>query len=203
MTYPWSKCCYRGMLAIVVLAASMLLRHDQAAAQTEARVSASYITPFPTNDSYKVAVFGAAIAEGVFSGLAPELADDTSIEVVNKSRQGSGLARNEQFDWIAAAEEAVASAQIDIAVVVFGIEDRLSIRLATGKLDLGKAAFDEALALLGGVVFGVLREVAMRPRLGNRADDLELTQVHAQGYISLRHGFKAIHAPRGFWRWLP
>ena len=38
-------------------------------------------------------------------------------------------------------------------------------------LDLGDAALDEALALLRRVVVGVLRQVAVRARLGDRLDD--------------------------------
>ena len=38
-------------------------------------------------------------------------------------------------------------------------------------LELGDAAFIEGLRFLGGVILGVLREVAMRARLGDRRDD--------------------------------
>src|SRR5690606_28847950 len=48
------------------------------------------------------------------------------------------------------------------------------------------AALDEALLLAGGVVFGVLLQVTVRPRFGDRIDDgrtldrLELLQLFAQ-----------------------
>src|SRR5262249_16041965 len=63
-------------------------------------------------------------------------------------------------------------------------------------------ALDEALALLRGVVFGVLGEVAMRARFGNRLDDrraldaLQVTKlflelaVAAPGHPHFVHRFK-------------
>ena len=39
------------------------------------------------------------------------------------------------------------------------------------RLDLADAAFDEALLLARRVIFGVLREVAVAARLGDRLDD--------------------------------
>ena len=39
------------------------------------------------------------------------------------------------------------------------------------------AAFDEALAFLGGVIFGILRQVAMGARFRDRLDDLMAVHV--------------------------
>ena len=44
------------------------------------------------------------------------------------------------------------------------------LRVGELGLDLGDAALDEALPLLGRVVVGVLGQVAVRARLGDRAD---------------------------------
>ena len=54
--------------------------------------------------------------------------------------------------------------------------------------DFGNAPFDKALALFGGFVFGVFRQIAVRARFGNRGDyfgagnALELLQFAAQQF---------------------
>ena len=54
--------------------------------------------------------------------------------------------------------------------------------------EFGDAAFDEGLALLGGVVFGVFGQVAVRTRFGDRVDHdaaflgLELVQLFLQQF---------------------
>jgi hypothetical protein len=60
-------------------------------------------------------------------------------------------------------------AEHDAAV---GVERLRIDDLRVGQLafQVGNAAFDEALLFLGGVVFGVLRQVALRTRLGDRLD---------------------------------
>ena len=60
------------------------------------------------------------------------------------------------------------------------------------RLDLLDAALDEALLLACGVVFGVLAQIAVRARLGDRLDDarallgLEPLQLGAQPFRALR-----------------
>src|SRR6185369_14856883 len=53
-----------------------------------------------------------------------------------------------------------------------GVEGRRvdDLRRRELALDLGDATFDEALLVLGGLVLGVLRDVAVRARLGDRLD---------------------------------
>src|SRR3569833_3412166 len=45
------------------------------------------------------------------------------------------------------------------------------LRVGEFRLDFGNAALDEALLLFGGMVFGVLLQIAVRTRLGDRIDD--------------------------------
>ncbi len=60
-----------------------------------------------------------------------------------------------------------------VASRVSGIEQRRidDLRITELRLDLRDPTLDEALALLRGVVFRVLRKVAMGPRLGDRVND--------------------------------
>src|SRR4029079_11976375 len=68
-------------------------------------------------------------------------------------------------------------------------------------LDLADAPFDEALLLAGGVILGVLREIAVTARFGNRLDDvrarlgLELLPLGAQRLGAAQGHGRAFHAP--------
>ena len=125
-------------LAAFLLARAVLLTGVAPAfAQSANSLISSYITPFPDNESYKVLVLGGPLADGVFAGLQPLLAEETAIDVSKQTDPATGLARQETTDWVKLAETKIATEQVDIAVVVFGVEDRVSIRLPTGKLDLG------------------------------------------------------------------
>ena len=73
--------------------------------------------------------------------------------------------------------------------------------LASLRLDLLDAALDEALLLARGVIFGVLRQIAVAARLGDRLDDarallgLQPLELGAQRLgAAQRHG-RALHAP--------
>ena len=66
-------------------------------------------------------------------------------------------------------------------------------------LKLHHAAFDEALAFLRGVIFGVLGEIAMRARFGDHLDDggplhgLEIIDLFFQGLVALGGHRNAFH----------
>ena len=69
-----------------------------------------------------------------------------------------------------------------------GLDD---LRIGELALDFGDAAFDEALAFLGGIVVGVLGEIAVRARFGDRLDDrraLDRLQAMQLGLEALRAG---------------
>src|SRR5262249_17453403 len=67
-------------------------------------------------------------------------------------------------------------------------------------LDLGEPTLDEALALARGMIFGVLREVAVLARLRDRLDDrraldkLQMLRLFLQPGIALRSHRDLVHA---------
>jgi hypothetical protein len=89
---------------------------------------ASFITPFPDNDTYRVYVFGDSLAEGITGGLADAFKDDSKVEVVRKARARTGFTRLDQHDWIAGAKEIASKEKFHIAVVLLGSSDRQPIR---------------------------------------------------------------------------
>jgi len=114
------SCIAAGLLILCLLAVAV-------PRQAEAQGSGSYIPPFPSNDTYKLYVFGDSLAEGTWAGLYRAFRNDPQLQIVKKSRPGSGLARVKNYNWLAAAERFVQAEEFQIAVVVFGISDRKSV----------------------------------------------------------------------------
>jgi uncharacterized protein len=97
-----------------------------ASAQTQKSYS-SYVTPFPPAEHYRLLVLGDSLAAGLARPLTADLAPQ-SIEVVNKTAAGLGLARNDGNDWDKAIDALPASETYQIAVIQFGADDRQPIR---------------------------------------------------------------------------
>jgi uncharacterized protein len=76
-----------------------------------------------------IAVFGDTFADLVSKGLDDVLEENLDIEIVNKARGDSGLARLDHYDWPKAIQDFLASGQkITYAVVMLGANDRQAIR---------------------------------------------------------------------------
>lgn len=107
------------------------------AAAQSADTTASFVTPFPEKDKYKIFVFGDSIGDGVAGGIAEAFKDDAGTEVVKKTRAGTGFVRPETFDWVQAAREITAKDKVHIAVMVIGVSDRQPIRTDKKRLLVG------------------------------------------------------------------
>jgi hypothetical protein len=71
-----------------------------------------------------VLVFGDSMADGVWGGLARAMVRDTSIKLIRKGRNGTGLARPDVYDWPAKLPELLDQDIPDLAIVSFGLNDR-------------------------------------------------------------------------------
>ncbi len=81
------------MLTVAALAAALA---PAAVAQDNA-ATASYITPFPEADTYRLQVYGDAFAEGLLAGLIEAFAGDNRVQIARKHRSLAGIARQD-FD---------------------------------------------------------------------------------------------------------
>ena len=97
---------------------------------------ASYLTPFPPKDRYKLLVFGDSFGAGLATALATDLAPQ-SIDVVNKALPWLGLARSDGNEWDKLVDATAPSDEFQIAVVMFGADDRLAIKGPKLRLDFG------------------------------------------------------------------
>ena len=72
----------------------------------------------------KVAIYGDSLATGLFFGMQELLGDIRKLEVVRRSSGGTGLVRDDEYDWVARTEEYVREDRPDVVVVSLGGNDR-------------------------------------------------------------------------------
>ncbi len=72
----------------------------------------------------RVAIYGDSLATGLFFGMRELLGDIDKLEVLRRSKGGTGLVRNDEYDWVARAEEYVTADRPDVVVVSLGGNDR-------------------------------------------------------------------------------
>jgi len=80
----------------------------------------------------RVVVFGDSQAQGVAGGLQRVLLDDPRYKVVNRTHPGAALVHSET-EWMTPIETFVDKDKAQVAVVMFGANDRLDMRDEGGK----------------------------------------------------------------------
>ena len=73
-----------------------------------------------------IVVFGDSQAQGLAGGLSRVLVEDPRFRVLNRSHPGAALVHGES-EWLAPVERFVGREKADIAVVMFGANDRLDL----------------------------------------------------------------------------
>lgn len=135
-------------LAHVLLALAAMLAAGAAVgrAQTVDALTTSFITPFPEGERYRIYVFGDSYADGVWAGLMPAFTQSGLAEVVNRGEEVHGLARNDGTTWDAIVSAIPQAEPFQIAVVVFGVNDRINMRLGKKVVPLGSEPWREEYA---------------------------------------------------------
>ncbi|MEO0619131.1 MAG: hypothetical protein AAFZ01_07600 [Pseudomonadota bacterium] len=123
--------------AVLIATAAMMFT-------TSANAQTTFVTPFPSDNTYKVHVFGDAIGPGLFEGLRKGLRLEPDIRVENHSVGNSRLARTRPIDWVARMKKKVSDAPFDIAVLAFGISDRVTIRVEGRRYGVGTLQWNSA-----------------------------------------------------------
>lgn len=78
-------------------------------------------------DRTTIAVFGDSQAQGLAGGLQRVLIEDPRYRVLNRTHPGAALVHGEN-EWLAPIERFTSREKADIAVVMFGANDRLDTR---------------------------------------------------------------------------
>lgn len=115
-------------ICLSLLAAALL----PSVARAQNEWGASYITPFPEDDVYRLKVFGDAMAEGVFGALSEAFRSDTRMRLPNSYDRVNGFIRMRPEDF-AEFEESIKKEPLHIAVIMLGTSDRVALRAPDGR----------------------------------------------------------------------
>ena len=86
--------------------------------------------------SYFVAVLGDSLAQMLAQGLTEAFENRPEVAILRKAKEGSGLVRDDFFDWTKATQDMLASGEkIDFAVMLIGSNDRQPLRDANGSYE--------------------------------------------------------------------
>ena len=122
------RCFLASVPALAFLALCLIGLAPTAALAQGAEFQRSYIEPFPRGDRYRVLVLGDSLAEGLWSGLYRSFQEDANMEVINKSKPGSGFVRIDSYDWSKQVDDILKDETFQIAVVMFGANDNQAIK---------------------------------------------------------------------------
>ena len=121
----------RALAALMLIALWLL----GAALLARAADGRPYI-PYP-KERYRIFVFGDRMATGLLAGLWRVLRNNRKFIARGRFRAGSGLARLSYYDWRRAIARVVNSRQVDIAIVMLGINDVHDIFLGGKRIPFG------------------------------------------------------------------
>lgn len=125
----WSVPRAAALLAGLAVALALLAA---APARAQDEWGASYITPFPENDVYRLQVIGDWMAEGLFGAVSDAFRSDTRLRMPSRLFSLNGLIRMRPDDF-SKFEESIKSEPLHIAVVMLGISDRVALRAPDGR----------------------------------------------------------------------
>ncbi len=124
-----------------ILLCGLVLASVAARAQEES-LGSSFLTPFPPGELYNIAVIGDDMADGLQFGLSEALIDDRRLALRTKQFVLNGLNRPDFAEKIVALEDDLKRETPQIAIVMLGAWDRVSLRDAGGKkVAVGSAAW--------------------------------------------------------------
>lgn len=141
-------------------------------------------------------MFGDSQAQGLVRGLQRVLLEDPRFRVLNRTHPGAALVHGEN-EWLKPIERFASREKADIAVAMFGANDRLDMREDRSTLrfrtEEWRAAYaaraDKMLALLAGAGLRVMwlgNPIARSPTYS--ADMSYINEIYAEA--AARHGFQ-------------
>lgn len=156
-------------------------------------------------DSYQLFMFGDGMANGVLGSLKAAVATDALVNVDGRMQEESGLARPDIHDWAAAIPKIQESNNIDIAVMMLGVNDSQPMRDGEMGFAFGSDAWKAAYGARVDAVLRILKATGAAvywvglPPLGTRVLDAnmslinEVQRARAQAagvkFIDLREAF--------------
>ncbi len=120
-------------LSLCWIAVATVLAAGLALAADDDNQSTSFITPFPKGEVYRVAVIGDDLADGLHYGLQETFQTDPRLQIAPKPFGLNGLMRPDHAEKKVALEEDLKVEAPNVAVVMLGAWDRVSLRTPSGK----------------------------------------------------------------------
>jgi hypothetical protein len=117
----------RLMFPLVAMLAALMAAAVPAAAQ-EVPAGAAFITPFPPNDTYNVVIVGDDLAEGLLGGAREIFQKDPRVVIRTQPLGIGGLMRRDFDQKLIDLEESLKSDPVQIAILMMGAWDRVSVR---------------------------------------------------------------------------
>jgi uncharacterized protein len=109
-----------------------------------------------------IVIFGDSQAQGLSGGLSRVLLEDSRFRVINRTHPGAALVHGES-EWLAPVQRFVAREKADIAVVMFGANDRLDLRDERGAyLRFHTDAWRDAYAARIGKILSALTDARLK-----------------------------------------
>lgn len=118
---------------IAMMAALVLIIGMASRGHAQEDPAGSFVTPFPSGDTYKLLLIGDTMAEGLVGGLAEAMGADTQLVINRKHRPLVGLLRGDIDEELTTLEGDLQRESPNIVVVMLGISDRTSWRPPGGR----------------------------------------------------------------------
>lgn len=96
-----------------------------------------YIDPYRDRDRVNLVVFGDSLAKGLSEGLVHVFGNDAAVDVIDRTRGGSGFTRPDYFDWNKYLAGVLTELRVDVAVVLIGLNDNQSLRTSGARFRPG------------------------------------------------------------------
>ncbi|WP_273220349.1 DUF459 domain-containing protein [Hyphomicrobium zavarzinii] len=128
----WEGMHARFTLPLIALLAALFAAAAPGFAQEDTG-GTSFITPFPPGDTYNLVMIGDDLAEGLLGGALEIFQKDPRVIIRNTHISVGGLMRNEYHQRMVELDEELKAAAPQIAIVMLGAWDRVSVRDESGK----------------------------------------------------------------------
>lgn len=115
------------------LMASLVVAPAPADAQRLIRSGSTFLDPFPAGDIYHLTTIGDDFVGGLFAGLTEQLATDARVSVNPKPISFAGVMSGSFDSNVAALEAELTGRRVDVAVVMLGYWDMVSLRSSSGR----------------------------------------------------------------------
>ncbi len=106
-----------------------------------------------------IAVLGDTLGQLLSNGLSEAFAERPEIAILRRTKENSGLVREDYYDWAKAARDLLSSGEkIDLAIIMVGSNDRQSLREGTTSLEARSPKWKDLYSARAKALGAIFRE---------------------------------------------